>query len=187
MLVALAIFALLSAAGVALLRGSAFTQEAVRGHLGRLDDLQLVTGTLDADLAQAAVRIARTTSGTLAPAFFAEGGGHDRPLMQFVRGGWSNPEMAPRPTVQKVEYWWRGGRLERVGYGQLDGAAPLSPEPLLDHVTAVQMRFRNREGEWLRYWRPQRADLMPTLVEMTLRLRGGAPVTLRFIVGNGRG
>lgn len=185
LLVALLIFALLSLAGVALLRGSVSAQGGVRDHLDRLADIQVGMGTIEADLAQATVRISRTPSGTLAPAFFAAGDSEQDPIFQFVRMGWSNPDDATRPSVQKVEYWWRKGQLERVGYPLIDGAAPSDPAALLADVAALELRFRNKRGEWTKDWRPSDPALLPVLVEMTITRRNRPPLMMRFLVGPG--
>ncbi|MFT3966354.1 MAG: type II secretion system minor pseudopilin GspJ [Sphingobium sp.] len=185
LLVALLIFAMLSAAGVALLRGSVSSQGAVRDHLDRLADIQVALATLDSDLAQATARISRTQSGTLAPAFYARPAGGDAPILQFVRTGWSNPDNAARASVQKVEYWWRGGRIERVGHAHVDGAAPSEPAVLLSHVTALSLRFRDAQGQWRGDWAVTQPDLLPRLVEMTVTREGRPPIVLRFLVGPG--
>lgn len=185
LLVALLIFAMLSAAGVALLRGSVTAQGAVRDHLDRLADIQVALATLDSDLAQATVRISRTQSGTLAPAFYARPANGEAPVLQFVRTGWTNPDNAPRPSVQKVEYWWRNGRIERVGYVRVDGGAPSEPAVLLSGVTALTLRFRDAQGEWRTDWAPTQPDLLPRLVEMVVTREGRPPITLRFLVGPG--
>lgn len=185
LLVALLIFAMLSAAGVALLRGSVSAQGQVRQHLDRLADVQIALATLDGDLAQATTRISRTQSGLLAPAFFGRAPGGDAPMLQFVRTGWSNPDNAPRATVQKVEYWWRGGRIERIGYPFVDGASPGEPAVLLSDVTGLSVRYRNARGEWLALWAPGQPDLLPSLVELTVTRAGRQPLTMRFLVGPG--
>ncbi len=185
LLVALLIFALLSMAGVALLRSSVSAQGAVSDHLDRLADVQLAVAAFDADLAQATVRISRTDAGTLAPAFFSRGAQSDMPILQFVRGGWSNPEGSRRSTLQKVEYWWREGRIERIGYPQVDGAPPPDPAILLDDVGALSLRFRDARGEWREDWTPAQPGLMPRLVEMVITRRGRPPLTMRFVVGPG--
>lgn len=185
LLVALVIFAMLSTAGVVLLRGSVTAQGQVRDHLDRLADVQLALAALDSDLAQATVRISRTQTGTLAPAFFGRAAGGDTPILQFVRTGWGNPDNVARPTVQKVEYWWRGGRIERIGYPFVDGAAPGQPAVLLSDVTGLSLRYRNARGEWLSNWAPGQPTLMPRLVEMTVTREGRPPLTMRFLVGPG--
>jgi general secretion pathway protein J len=168
-----------------LLRGSVSSQGAVREHLDRLADVQVALATLDSDLGQAVVRISRTQNGTLAPAFFARAANSEEPILQFVRTGWSNPDNAARSTVQKVEYWWRGGRIERVGYGHVDGGAPSDPAVLLSDVTALTLRFRDAQGNWREDWATAQPDLLPRLVEMTIARDGRQPITLRFLVGPG--
>ncbi|MBO9575218.1 MAG: type II secretion system minor pseudopilin GspJ [Sphingobium sp.] len=183
LLVALAIFGLLAGAGVMLLRGSVDTQQAVTGHLDALADVQRGLATLDSDLAQATPRISRTRSGTLAPAFFGRKAQSDEPLMEFVRGGWSNPGNQRHPSIQKVEYWWRKGRIERVGYPAVDGAVSPEPATLFDHVTALSLRYRNPEGEWLDVWAQGKPEAIPVAVEMIVTREGEQPFTLRFLVG----
>ncbi len=187
LLVAVMIFAMLATAGVLLLRGSVDAQAAVRGHLDTLGTLQRGLSTLDADLAQATPRISRTQTGTLAPAFFGRAAQHDMPVMQFVRAGWSNPGSQRRATLQKVEYWWREDRLERIGYMFVDGAVPPDPAPVADGVTGLAMRYRAASGEWLDVWTPANPQDMPVAVEMTLTRDKAPPLTLRFLVGAGAG
>lgn len=185
LLVALMIFAMLSMAGVALLRGSVSAQGAVRTHLDGLADVQLAVTTLESDLAQATTRISRTQTGMLAPAFFARTPGGEAPMLQFVRTGWTNPDNVARASVQKVEYWWRNGRIERVGYPFVDGARPAEPAVLMGDVTALSLRFRDVRGEWRTEWAPPQPDMMPRLVEMTITGKGRLPLVTRFVVGPG--
>ncbi|MET0239402.1 MAG: type II secretion system minor pseudopilin GspJ [Sphingobium sp.] len=185
LLVALMIFAMLSLAGVALLRGSVSAQGQIREHLDELAGMQVAMAALDSDLGQATVRISRTETGPLAPAFFARPAGGEGPILQFVRTGWSNPDNAPRATLQKVEYWWRDGKLERVGYPHVDGAAAGEPATLLEGVTALTLRFRDPRGEWRDDWTPAQPDLLPRLVEMTVTSGKRPPIVLRFLVGPG--
>ncbi len=183
LLVSVMIFAMLSLAGVALLRGSVQGQEAIKVHIDALADVQRGLATLDADLSQAAERISRTQSGNLAPVFFGRAAQGDEPLIQFVRDGWSNPGTLRHPSLQKIEYWWREGRFERIGYPAVDGAAPPEPAILFDKVTALALRYRAKNGTWLERWSPEKPDEMPTAVEMILTRQGEAPLTLRFLIG----
>jgi general secretion pathway protein J len=183
LLVAVMIFAMLSITGVALLRSSVDGQAAIAVRLDALADVQRGLATLDGDLSQAVVRITRTREGTLAPAFFGRSAQDSEPLMQFVRDGWSNPAMQRRPNLQKVEYWWREGRIERVGHAALDGAEAPEPAVLFERVTGLGLRYRAKDGAWLERWAPERPDAMPTAVELRLERAGEAPLTLRFLVG----
>ena len=185
LLVALMIFAMLAAAGVLLLGNSVSAQAQVKERLDDMAAVQRAGGALAADLGQAVPRISRTEAGTLAPAFWSHREGEAVPVMQFVRGGWDNLGDLPRPSLQKVEYWVRQGRLERRTYRQVDGAAGEEPATLLDHVDDVALRFRDARGEWRDEWIPTQPDLMPRAVELTVTRTGEAPVTLRFLVGPG--
>ncbi|WP_414712598.1 type II secretion system minor pseudopilin GspJ [Sphingobium sp.] len=185
LLVALMIFAMLAAAGVLLLGNSVSAQAQVKARLDDMAAVQRAGGALAGDLGQAVSRITRTEAGTLAPAFWAHDDGEEQPVMQFVRGGWDNLGDLPRPSLQKVEYWVRQGRLERRTYAQLDGAAGDDPAALLEHVEAVKLRFRDIQGEWREEWTPSQPDLLPRAVEMTVTRTGEPPVTLRFLVAPG--
>ena len=185
LLVALMIFAMLAAAGVLLLGNSVSAQAQVKERLDDMAAVQLAGGALAADLGQAVPRISRTEAGTLAPAFWSHREGETVPVIQFVRGGWDNLGDLPRPSLQKVEYWVRQGRLERRTYRQVDGAGGEEPATLLDHVDDVALRFRDARGEWRDEWIPTQPDLMPRAVELTVTRTGEAPVTLRFLVGPG--
>jgi general secretion pathway protein J len=182
LLVSLMIFSLLAAAGVMLLRGSVDTQAAVRTNLDALADVQRGIATLDSDLSQAVVRISRTRTGTSAPAFFGRAPQQALPLMEFVRGGWTNPGNQRHPSLQHVEYWWRDGKIERVGYPLVDGAEAPDPAALFDKVTDVKLRYRAPKGDWLDVWASQ-PDKLPVAVELVVTRTGQAPLTLRFLVG----
>ncbi|AMK18494.1 MULTISPECIES: type II secretion system minor pseudopilin GspJ [Sphingobium] len=185
LLVALMIFAMLSAAGVLLLGNSVSAQAQIKVRLDDLAAVQRAGGALAADLGQAVPRISRTEIGTLAPAFWSHREGEAVPVLQFVRGGWDNLGDLPRPSLQKVEYWVRQGRLERRTYAQVDGAAGDEPAVLLENVDDVALRFRDAQGDWRDEWVPTQPDLMPRAVEMTVTRTGEPPVTLRFLVGPG--
>lgn len=185
LLVALMIFAMLAAAGVLLLGNSVSAQAQIKLRLDDMGAVQRAGGALAADLGQAVPRISRTESGTLAPAFWSHREGESVPVLQFVRGGWDNLGDLPRPSLQKVEYWVRQGRLERRTYSQVDGAAGDEPAALLEKVENVALRFRDAQGDWRDAWVPTQPDLMPRAVEMMVTRTGEPPVTLRFLVGPG--
>ncbi|AEG48963.1 general secretion pathway protein J [Sphingobium chlorophenolicum L-1] len=185
LLVALTIFAMLAAAGVMLLGNGVSAQAQIKLRLDDMAAVQRAGGALAADLGQAVPRISRTEAGTLAPAFWSHREGESLPILQFVRGGWDNLGDLPRPSLQKVEYWVRQGRLERRTYAQVDGAAGDDPAALLDHVEDIALRFRDARGDWREEWTPTQPDLMPRAVEMVVTRTGEPPVTLRFTVGPG--
>lgn len=182
-MVALFVFAILSAAGVMLLSGSVRGQGVVQTRLDGLAEVQRAASLMTADLAQAVPRISRTPAGTLAPAFFAAGGVQADPAVQFVRTGRDNPDQLARGAVQKLEYALVDGRLVRRGYPQVDGAAADAPRVLIEGVAAAAFRFRGADGAWSDGWRPADPVAMPRALELTLQRTAAPPVRLVFLVG----
>ena len=131
MLIALAIFGMLTAAGVALLTLTVRTQETSERLLGELGEVRRTGALLTADLAQAAPRIHRDRDGRPQPAF-AGGDGDEPMLLAFVRRGWDDGER--RAALQRVEYRLRDGRLERLRFAAVDGGGAAVAMPLLDGV-----------------------------------------------------
>lgn len=185
LLVALVIFALISSAGVLLLSSSVSAQGAVKGRLDDLAGVQRASSAMAADLAQALPRISRTETGALAPAMSGRPSSDNAPIIQFVRAGWTNLDDAPRPTLQKVEYWFTANRLERRAYAHIDGGTAGDPAVMLDKVDTLTLRYRDAGGEWLSTWAPEQPDLLPSAIEMQLTRTGHPPVRLLFLVGPG--
>ena len=139
-MIALMIFGMIAAAGVALLSFSIRAQGASAAALDDSAALNRLSAIMTADLAQAQDRPTRDQRGVLVPAF--TGGAAQVPLLRLVRGGWSNPDDAPRAALQKVEYRLDAGAVERVAYPALDGAAALPAAVLVDRVRQARVRFR---------------------------------------------
>ncbi len=178
-MIALMIFGMIAAAGVGLL---AFSVRAQAGTAAALDDnaaLNRLVSILTADLAQAQDRPTREANGVLVPAF--SGDRATQPILRFVRGGWANPDQAPRATLQKVEYRLTGEGIERVGFPALDGAAPLPGALLLDRVQEVRLRFRYA-GAWSDTWQGDQRASLPQAMELTIVRGGGQSLRLLFLV-----
>ena len=181
-MIALMIFGMIAAAGVALLSFSVKAQGASAAALDDTGALNRLASILTADLAQAQDRPTRDVNGVRLPAF--SGDATTTPMLRLVRGGWSNPDEAPRATVQKVEYRLDAGALERVAYPALDGAAPLPPAVLLDRVQLVRWRFRFA-GAWSDTWTGHPRSALPQAVELVVTRGGGTTYRLLFLVGTG--
>lgn len=185
MLVALLIFGMISAASVALLRFSVLTQETADAKLADVAGFRKTGALLTSDLAQAARRLTRDSTGAYAPAFAGSSGEGGQPLLAFVRRGWENFDGAPRSTLQKVEYRFAEGRLERTAYPLVDGTAPLAPAVVAEDIASVRLRFRDDNGDWRERWDPEQASDIPAAVEMILDVEGGA-VRQLFLTGIGQ-
>jgi general secretion pathway protein J len=183
LLVAILLFALLSAAAAGLLR---FGVDARGASFARLDVLATTTRTralMAADLGQAAARPWRDETGAAHPAFAGNSGGS---LLQLVRRGWRNDAASPRSSLQRVEYRLAGDRLERLSWPMVDGAAANPPATLINGVKQVRLRFFS-EGQWRDRWDPENPGRMPDAVEMTITAGNAPALRQAFLVAPGGG
>jgi general secretion pathway protein J len=183
LLVALFIFGLLSAAGVALLSFSVRAQEAADERLDALAEVRRAGALLTSDLAQAAPRIPRDEAGASRRAFEGSSGQGDAVLLSLVRRGWENLDGSSRPSLQKVQYSFEGGELRRRTFPFVDGAAPTAPLAVVRGVTGLRLRYRDRRGEWRDRWDPGRLNEMPLAVEVVVDLEGSGSIRQLFLVG----
>lgn len=182
LMVALAIFGMLSAAGVALFASSVRSQEQVGRRLDALGAEARLSAILAADLGQAVPRIARDSRGAFVPAFSGSNGVGAAPVLAFVRGGVSNPGEQPRGSLQRVQYRLRDGRLERVAFAAVDGSADEQVSVLADRVTRVALRYRDGSA-WSSTWQPLDPTVLPRAAELTVEWRDRPPLTMAFLVG----
>jgi len=184
MLIALSIFGMITAAGVALLTLTVRTQETSARLLDSVGAVRRTGALLTADLSQAAPRIRRDGEGRKRPAF--EGGdGGGALLIALARRGWEDEEAA-HGSLQRVEYRLREGRLERWSYAAVDGEAAPVAAPLIDGVTRVRLRYRDREGLWRARWDPTDAASLPAAVELVTDSAGQGVLRQLFLVGSRR-
>lgn len=183
MLVALAIFALLSAAGVTLLQGASNTQLVVAERLDHLGANSRAIALMEADLAQAITRPVRYKNVPL-PAFVAQGSEASGQLFAVTRTGWSNLDNAPRPDLQRVVYAIEQGDFVRLASSSPDDGA-MQKTRLFDKMESATLRFRDSEGNWRSNWDATDKALLPQALELVIKQQGVAPVRVLFLVGTG--
>ncbi len=183
LLVALAIFALMSVAGVTLLRSATDTQLAVKDRLEVLSRGNRLYNALEGDLAQAVKRPVRDLAGQAVPAFIQSDPAVAGSLFGFVRAGWSNFDESPRAGLQRIAYTLDGGALKRVSWPMLDGATPNEAASLVENVSSAIVRFRDDKGEWRNDWTATDADALPRAVELRLTVEGKPEQRMLFLVG----
>lgn len=179
-MIALMIFGMLAAAGVAILSFSVRAQTATGKRFDDIAALNRTTVLLAGDLGQAIDRPARDEGGTVLPAFTGEANGQ----MRFVRTGWANVDAAPRASAQKVAYQMDGETLQRVAYPMIDGAVPLPPVTLLTKVAGVGARYRYK-GAWSDRWDGTQGAALPQATELVVRRTDGTAFRLMLLVGSG--
>lgn len=183
MMVALFIFAMIAAAGVALLSFGVRAQAAATTRLDEVADVRRLSVLLANDLAQSVPRVARGADGTVLRAFTGNDGRSDPLVMGYVRGGSTNPDAKARPGIQRVDVMLDQGRLERRAYAAPDGDSPATTILLADKVTALTMRYRDKRGDWRERWDNGEIASLPAAVEMTVTRAKGPPLTLAFMAG----
>lgn len=181
MLIALTIFGMLTAAGVALLSVTARTQQTADRLLAELGELRAVQALVTADLAQAVPRIHRDRAGNALPAFSGAASGEPVSLA-LVRGGVDGGG-ARQSTIQRVEYRLKEGRLERLAYRQVDGADGPVVVTLLRGVRQLRLRYRDEEGGWQSDWAPTDPSRLPRAVELVTDSEAHGLVRQLFLVG----
>ena len=182
LVVALAIFGLLAAAGTSLLSAGVSTQAGVRTALENVAGERRISALLQADLQQAVARPTRDGNGRLEPAFSGPAAGR---LMSYVRAGWTNATDARRAELQRVELRLEGGRLIRAARPMLDGAAAQTEMTLADNVAAANVRLRDAKGQWGDGAGNDDPIALPAAAELTLVRKDGVSVRRVFLVGAG--
>jgi general secretion pathway protein J len=155
-LVALAIFGVLSLLAYMTLGSTLANSDLISERMDRMQSIQRSVRMLSSDFAQSAPRPVRDELGTGYRAAILAGTTGDFAL-EITRGGWSNPAGLPRSTLQRTAYRIEENSLVRYHWNVLDrtfGNEPVATV-LLDNVDALGVRFLEANGEWSDVWPPQ--------------------------------
>lgn len=183
-LIALAIFALISAAGVLLLSQVADTRFSLEQQGQRVGEVQRTLAVLKSDLSQATPRRVRSATGRPMVAPIVAGQLPGDPVLVLVRAGWSNPDGDPRPSLQRIDYRLADGRLERRAYTYLDGATAGPPQVLMRGVKSASVTLIQGRSEGPGYLTSSDRPL-PDAVRLRLELEAYGPVETLFLVTEG--
>jgi general secretion pathway protein J len=179
LLVALAIFALVSAfayRGLAVLLEG---RESLEKDARRWRDLALFVGRFERDIQSAIDRPAVGPSGTLQPPITSvlDLGATTATGLALTRSGaslYANELAAP----QRVGYRFAEGRVERLAWPGVDSGprAEVPALPVLADVRSLAFRFLDRSLEWRRDWTLPATQGLPLAVEMTVELASGEKI-----------
>ncbi|MFP4606643.1 MAG: type II secretion system minor pseudopilin GspJ [Thiohalospira sp.] len=174
LLVALAIFAIMSALAYGGLRSVLDSHQMVRERAAELERLQTAFLLMGRDLQQAVARPVRDELGDPVAALRTPPG-RER-AVAFTRTGHANPAGERRSHLQRVAYGLRDGELVRYAWPHLDRVQGMEPVamPVLADVDELSFRFRDRQGEWRHEWPPPgrgpEEPALPLAVELELEV-----------------
>jgi general secretion pathway protein J len=189
LLVALFVFALLSVAGIALLRSSADGQIALKNRLSEHSAFMRTAGLLEADLAQAVPRPVRDTSGASIAAFISNSGGGvaqastPGALFAFTRGGLNSGDSAGKSAIGRVAYGFINSTLTRTTWPAADGSNPLPGAPLATDIQLVEVRYRDDSGQWRTDWSNKDPAALPRAVEIIVKPKRRGSYRMVMLVG----
>jgi len=187
LLVALAVFAILSVVAYGGLRSVLFTEAAIEAEAQRLAQVQMAFHLLEQDITQTVSRSIRDEFGQRQAALVS--GGLQDDLFTLTRTGWDNPLNRPRAGLQRLSYRWEDNQLYRVQWDVLDRVGLAEPREmlLLDRIDEVQIRFLDQDDRWQTVWPPSTnnaetdLDLLPRAVELEVLLQDWGAIT-RLVV-----
>ena len=178
LLVAVAVFAILSSMAYGGLRNVIDNSHQTELSMQRLQQVQLAMLKISRDFTQLSQRNIRDEYGNPNNYIMAGEGGDI--FIEFSRGGRRNPAQLLRSHLQRVAYKLEENTLSRLHWPHLDRTQEMQAyeSVLLEDVENASIRFLDNSNEWHNEWPPlsatgQPGDTAVTLsaIEFTLELQ----------------
>lgn len=165
MMLAIAIFALLSLMATQILRSILQSNQLIQAKTQDMAQIQLALALIERDIGQARVRPAADEGRPNLADFITVNNTSDE--IELVHSHWANPgAMLTRSSLERVRYRLRAGQLQRLSFPTPD--APLSQArivPILLGVEHLQLRF-SQAGAWQDRW--YASSILPQAIEVTI-------------------
>ena len=150
-LIAIAIFSVISLTSFTIFDTVLTGDEASKAQTNRLNELQRGFLVLERDITQIARRSVRI-NGEAPQTFYlyADGPDNEDGALAFVRAGWTNPGLLlPRSDLQGIAYQLKDNTLMRYHANFVDPIVGEEPKtrPLISNVVDVQFEFF-QQGKW---------------------------------------
>ena len=177
LLVAVAIFSVLSAMAYGGLRNVIDNSQQTDLSMQRLQEVQLAVLKISRDFSQMSQRSIRDEFGNRQD-YLASGVGGDI-FVEFSRNGRRNPAELQRSHLQRVAYKLEENQLFRLDWPHLDRPQEMQPyeSVLLTDVESVSIRFLDTDNQWHDQWPPLNTNLQAgemseslSAIEFTLEL-----------------
>jgi general secretion pathway protein J len=192
LLVAIAIFSLLSAMAYTGIKSMISSRDTVDDNMNRLSELQRTALSLGNDLRQTTGRGIRDEYGDSRPPLMGlpEASDIEGIRLELTRAGYPNPLGATRSHLQRVAYTVEENTLYRLTWPGLDRAPDSLPHRalLLGAINNLSLRFLDADNNWHDQWPPfqsQGAAPLPKAVEVTLELNDWGDITRLYSLAGG--
>lgn len=185
-LIAIAVFSVLSLAAYQVLQGVISSDQISSEHTQRLKQLQRAMLIIERDITQMVARTTRTGAEPSknflrAGKFIAES---ESDGIEFVRLGWSNPQgQFPRSNLVRVAYRIKENNLERLYFLYPDIVSGQEPEVqvLINDVNSLTLRYWDKS--WQTSW--SQNDKLPAGIAMEFDFEAYGVVTRLFLTPQG--
>ena len=176
-LVAVAIFGMLTAIAYATLGSVLNNTEMLNARMDRLQAIQRTMRYIGNDLSTAVPRPVRDQLGDCCEPAVSVSAFNDY-LLAVTHGGWPNPAGRPRSTLQRSVYQLDEGTLLRIYFPVLDATYDSEPvvTEILDGVLELRFNLLLPDGETVDQWPPDNLSapaswlFRPSAVEIVLTL-----------------
>lgn len=190
LLVAMAIFSLMSMMLYSSLTSMAETKEVLQKKTERFAKIQTFFRVIGRDITQIADRPVRDGFGDELPALSKNSG---ETGFEFTRNGWRNPAGRPRSSLQRVRYQLKEGVLIRDNWQVLDRDVESAPfgKILLDKVWELDVSFIGQQEKVFKQWPPDENDIvesdqaLPRAVHVQIEIEDWGRFDRLFLINNG--
>jgi len=191
LLVAVAVFAILSSMAYGGLRNVIDNSQQTELSMQRLQQVQLAMLKISRDFTQLSQRNIRDEYGNPNNYIMAGEGGDV--FIEFSRGGRRNPAQLQRSHLQRVAYKLEENTLSRLHWPHLDRTQEMQAyeSVLLEDVENASIRFLDNSNEWHNEWPPLSATGQPgdaavalSAIEFTLELQDWGELVRIFQVSS---
>lgn len=180
LLVAIAIFSVVSIMAYAGLASVLKTRQILAAETARLAEIQRCVRLLGNDLRQSVDRGVRDAFGDpLPPLQVQSAGAGNAALLELTRAGYRNPLHLPRSQLQRVAWGIEDGQLWRESWRVLDRAQDSAPQRqvVCQDIERLELRLLDGENQWRPDWPPAGANgeaaaaaSFPLALEVTFQL-----------------
>lgn len=183
-ILAIAIFALISLAGFTIFNTVLTSDETSRRHTDKLNEIQRAFLIIERDVLQLARRRVRINGEAPLEGYLHTDAGNfssATKMMGFVRGGWRNPGLLlPRSDMQAVAYRLNDSVFERLHYNFVDPVNGEEPKvrPLITQVKSIDFEFFDGEK-----WQPQVVEnAIPLAIAIEVDIEDFGLIRRQFLV-----